>query len=44
MPSNVGANTYSAALAIGEKAAVIIAQDLGIKGISEGPRIMSSKL
>ncbi|KAG5647341.1 hypothetical protein DXG03_000409 [Asterophora parasitica] len=35
MPSNVGANTYNTALAIGEKAAVIIAEDLGIKGVSE---------
>lgn len=34
-PSNVGANTYNTALAIGEKAAVIIAEDLGIKGVSE---------
>ncbi|KAG6881832.1 hypothetical protein C0992_013371, partial [Termitomyces sp. T32_za158] len=33
-PANVGANTYNTALAIGEKAAVIIAEDLGIKGIS----------
>ncbi|KAG6902856.1 hypothetical protein C0995_010741 [Termitomyces sp. Mi166 len=33
-PANVGANTYSTALAIGEKAAVIIAEDLGIKGVS----------
>ncbi|KAG7451291.1 alcohol oxidase [Guyanagaster necrorhizus] len=32
-PSNVGANTYNTALIIGEKAAVIIAEDLGIKGI-----------
>jgi len=32
-PSNVGANTYSTALVIGEKAAVIIAEELGIKGI-----------
>ena len=32
-PSNVGANTYSTALVIGEKAAVIIAEDLGIKGV-----------
>lgn len=31
-PANVGANTYNTALAIGEKAAVIIAEDLGIKG------------
>lgn len=33
-PSNVGANTYSTALVIGEKAAVIIAEELGIKGVS----------
>jgi alcohol oxidase len=33
-PANVGANTYNTALAIGEKAAVIIAEDLGIKGVS----------
>jgi alcohol oxidase len=32
-PSNVGANTYSTALLIGEKAAVIIAEELGIKGV-----------
>jgi len=32
-PANVGANTYSTALVIGEKAAVIIAQELGIKGV-----------
>ena len=32
-PSNVGANTSSTALVIGEKAAVIIAEELGIKGI-----------
>jgi len=32
-PSNVGANTYSTALVIGEKAAVIIGEELGIKGI-----------
>jgi alcohol oxidase len=30
-PGNVGANTYNTAIAIGEKAAVIIAEDLGIK-------------
>ena len=35
MPSNVGANTYNTAIAIGEKAAVIIAEDLGIKGVTE---------
>ena len=33
-PGNVGANTYNTAIAIGEKAAVIIAEDLGIKGIT----------
>lgn len=32
-PANVGANTYSTALLIGEKAAVIIAEELGIKGV-----------
>ncbi|KAH9987565.1 alcohol oxidase-like protein [Russula vinacea] len=32
-PSNVGSNTYSTALVIGEKAAVIIAEELGIKGV-----------
>ncbi|KAI0091334.1 alcohol oxidase-like protein [Irpex rosettiformis] len=32
-PSNVAANTYSTALAIGEKAALIIAQELGISGV-----------
>ena len=32
-PSNVAANTYSTALVIGEKAAVIIAEELGIEGI-----------
>ncbi|KAG6329171.1 hypothetical protein ID866_9918 [Astraeus odoratus] len=32
-PKNVGTNTYSTALVIGEKAAVIIAEDLGIKGV-----------
>jgi len=35
IPGNVGANTYNTAIAIGEKAAVIIAQDLGINGITE---------
>lgn len=34
MPANVGANTYNTALIIGEKAAVIIARDLGIDGVS----------
>ncbi|SJL09655.1 related to alcohol oxidase [Armillaria ostoyae] len=32
-PSNVSANTYNTALIIGEKAAVIIAEDLGIEGV-----------
>jgi alcohol oxidase len=32
-PLNVGANTYSAALIIGEKAATIIAEELGIQGV-----------
>ncbi|KAI9434103.1 alcohol oxidase-like protein [Lactarius indigo] len=32
-PGNVSANTYGTALAIGEKAAVIIAEELGIKGV-----------
>ena len=32
-PGNVGANTYNTAIAIGEKAAVIIAEDLGIEGV-----------
>jgi alcohol oxidase len=32
-PSNVSANTYSTALVIGEKAAVLIAEELGIKGV-----------
>ncbi|CEL53372.1 Alcohol oxidase OS=Pichia angusta GN=MOX PE=3 SV=1 [Rhizoctonia solani AG-1 IB] len=30
LPSNVGANTYSTALLVGEKAALMIAKDLGI--------------
>ena len=33
-PGNVGAATYNTAIAIGEKAAVIIAEDLGIKGVT----------
>ncbi|KAI0301548.1 alcohol oxidase-like protein [Multifurca ochricompacta] len=33
-PGNVAANTYSTALVIGEKAAVMIAEELGIKGIA----------
>ncbi|KAH8103817.1 alcohol oxidase-like protein [Cristinia sonorae] len=32
-PRNVGANTYSTACAIGEKAAIIIAEELGISGV-----------
>ena len=33
-PSNVGANTYSTVLVIREKAAVIFAEELGIKGVA----------
>jgi alcohol oxidase len=32
-PGNVSANTYSTALLVGEKAAMIIAEELGIKGV-----------
>ncbi|KAK0201048.1 GMC oxidoreductase-domain-containing protein [Desarmillaria ectypa] len=32
-PSNVNCNTYSATLAIGEKATIIIAKELGIEGV-----------
>ena len=32
-PGNVASNTYSTALTIGEKAAIIIAEELGIKGV-----------
>ena len=32
-PSNVAANTYSTALVIGEKAAVMIAEELGIESV-----------
>ncbi|KAJ7476061.1 GMC oxidoreductase-domain-containing protein [Mycena latifolia] len=32
-PTNVGSNTYNSALVVGEKAAMIIAEDLGIKGV-----------
>jgi len=32
-PGNEGANTYNTAIAIGEKAAVIIAEDLDIKAL-----------
>ncbi|KAH9017282.1 alcohol oxidase-like protein [Lactarius hengduanensis] len=32
-PGNVSSNTYGTALVIGEKAAVIIAEELGIKGV-----------
>jgi len=34
IPGNVGANTYNTAIAIGEKAAVIIAQDLDVDGVA----------
>ncbi|KAI9447383.1 alcohol oxidase-like protein [Lactarius indigo] len=33
VPGNISANTYGVALVIGEKAAVIIAEELGIKGV-----------
>ncbi|KAI0629903.1 alcohol oxidase-like protein [Trametes polyzona] len=36
-PGNVAANTYSTAVLIGEKAAVIVAQDLGISLNDAGP-------
>lgn len=32
-PENVGANTYNTAIAIGEKGAVLIAEDLGIRAV-----------
>ena len=32
-PGNVGANTYSTALVVGEKTALIIAKELGIAGV-----------
>jgi alcohol oxidase len=32
-PLNVGANTYNTAIIIGEKAAMIIAEELGNKGV-----------
>lgn len=35
VPENVSANTYSTTITIGEKAAVLIAQDLGITGVTE---------
>ncbi|KAH9978294.1 alcohol oxidase [Russula compacta] len=38
-PGNVGANTYSTALVIGEKAAVIIAEELGIN-INKGSGVV----
>jgi alcohol oxidase len=33
-PGNIGGNTYNTAIAVGEKAAVIIAEELGIKGVT----------
>ncbi|KAF8206181.1 hypothetical protein K438DRAFT_1904949 [Mycena galopus ATCC 62051] len=33
VPTNVAANTYNTALVVGEKAALLIAEDLGIKGV-----------
>ncbi|KAJ6524290.1 GMC oxidoreductase-domain-containing protein [Mycena vulgaris] len=32
-PTNVGSNTYNSALVVGEKAAMLIAEDLGIQGV-----------
>ncbi|KAF7327926.1 GMC-OxRdtase-N domain-containing protein [Mycena kentingensis (nom. inval.)] len=32
-PTNVGANTYNSAIVVGEKAAVILAEELGIEGV-----------
>lgn len=32
-PANVGANPYNTVVGIGEKAALIIVEDLGIKGV-----------
>jgi len=32
-PDNVGSNTYSTAVTVGEKAAMIISDELGITGI-----------
>lgn len=42
-PGNVGTNTYSTALAIGEKAAILIAEDLGIKLDSEVVTLLEQK-
>ncbi|KAF8262158.1 alcohol oxidase-like protein [Lactarius quietus] len=39
VPSNVSANTYGTALVIGEKAAVMIAEEFGIKKLSSLPRL-----
>ena len=36
IPGNVGANTYNTAIAIGEKAAVLVAEDLGIRAHDVG--------
>ena len=38
-PGNVSANTYGTALVIGEKAAVIIAEELRIKSVTRLPRL-----
>ena len=38
-PGNVSANTYGTALVIGEKAALIIAEQIGIKLSSSLPRL-----
>ncbi len=36
LPSNVGANTYNTTLAIGEKAALIVAEEFNIYGYPKG--------
>ncbi|KAL1950095.1 hypothetical protein VTO73DRAFT_5217 [Trametes versicolor] len=43
-PGNVAANTYSTAVLIGEKAAVIVAQELGISMEDAGPLALRARL
>ncbi|KAJ3539725.1 hypothetical protein NM688_g6324 [Phlebia brevispora] len=42
-PSNVAANTYSSTLAIAERAAVIIAEDLGVKGAASTVHVVPGR-
>ncbi|KAJ7260517.1 alcohol oxidase-like protein [Mycena haematopus] len=42
VPTNVGSNTYNSALVVGEKAAVIIVEELGIKATVLGKRKRTS--